>query len=405
MRPASWEYDDAARIGVMPWAPVNPVDAFNEPRFYLLSSKALATCPVEQCKQSALPMRLRMIPALDAAHAISVAVLVTAATCCHFTAGLRLVTHHERRHELVIDKVQNSYSYEQSDWENDITTAAGIGIDGFAYDYEVGQLVTAFSVAEQLGFKLFFSFDMSYSWSSDDMVALVQNYSTSSASYKWNGDILVSTYSGETYGESFWADFKSTLAGEGITISLAPAFTSYRDPDDADSLMSNFTSIDGFFNWWSCLQLVNGVGLPTWTPISPQQLILPTKRSLKATARDLTLWDDQVVFWYRVWPKDTVCCCSLEPRNYEFPEDAIFAIALLSEPATIQMNIGSSASSRDAPAGHSIGSVPFPTEDAQIPYIQIIRDGTTIKDGYGSYYINQTGCTFYNFNPFVDIIS
>lgn len=83
------------------------------------------------------------------------------------------------------------------------------------------------------------------------MVALVQNYSTSSASYKWNGDILVSTYSGETYGESFWADFKSTLAGEGITISLAPAFTSYRDPDDADSLMSNFTSINGFFNWWS----------------------------------------------------------------------------------------------------------------------------------------------------------
>ncbi|OSX66490.1 glycoside hydrolase family 71 protein [Postia placenta MAD-698-R-SB12] len=351
--------------------------------------------------------------------------------------------------------VQNSYSYEQSDWENDITTAAGIGIDGFAYDYEVGQLVTAFSVAEQLGFKLFFSFDMSYSWSSDDMVALVQNYSTSSASYKWNGDILVSTYSGETYGESFWADFKSTLAGEGITISLAPAFTSYRDPDDADSLMSNFTSINGFFNWWSWPADVDA-NLTTATDLAYQAIVKSDRtgpyimavspwqfKNLNTTDNDWveysdTLWhylqaiqdvqpdiveivtwndyaeshyigdinpkvnlgtyapnyvpkfthgawrnvaqffiswykngteptDDQVVFWYRVWPKDTVCCCSLEPRNYEFPEDAIFAIALLSEPATIQMNIGSSASSWDAPAGHSIGSVPFPTEDAQIP--------------------------------------
>ncbi len=26
---------------------------------------------------------------------------------------------------------QNSYSYSQSDWTNDITTAQGIGIDGF----------------------------------------------------------------------------------------------------------------------------------------------------------------------------------------------------------------------------------------------------------------------------------
>ncbi|KAF9811783.1 hypothetical protein IEO21_06395 [Rhodonia placenta] len=238
---------------------------------------------------------------------------------------------------------------------------------------------------------------------------------------------------------------------------LPRSHTSYRAPDDADSLMSNFTSIDGFFNWWSWPADVDA-NLTTATDLAYQAVVKSDRtgpyimavspwqfKNLNTTDNDWveysdTLWhyrwlqaiqdvqpdiveivtwndyaeshyigdinskvnlgtyapnyvngfthdawrnvaqffiswykngseptDDQVVFWYRVWPKDTVCCCSLEPRNYEFPEDAIFAIALLSEPATIQMNIGSSASSWDAPAGHSIGSVPFPTEDAQIP--------------------------------------
>ena len=51
-----------------------------------------------------------------------------------------------------------------------------------------------------------------------------------------------------------------------------------------------------------------------------------------------------------------------------------------------------------------MGSVPFPTEDSQIPYIQIVRDGNTTKSGYGSLYVNQSGCTYYNFNPWVGII-
>lgn len=118
-------------------------------------------------------------------------------------------------------------------------------------DYEVDRIATAFDVAESAGFKLFFSFDMSYSWAQADMVSIVAAHASSSAMYLYNGAVLVSTYSGESYGDSFFAGFKSALLAEGYKVILAPAFTTYRDPSLANSLMSTFPSIDGFFNWWS----------------------------------------------------------------------------------------------------------------------------------------------------------
>jgi glucan endo-1,3-alpha-glucosidase len=51
-----------------------------------------------------------------------------------------------------------------------------------------------------------------------------------------------------------------------------------------------------------------------------------------------------------------------------------------------------------------MGYVDFPTEDNQIPYIQIIRNGQQVASGYGSVYVSQE-CTYYNFNPFVGSIS
>lgn len=127
---------------------------------------------------------------------------------------------------------------------------------------------------------------MSYSWASSDMVSLVQTHANSSAMYKWNNAVLVSTYAGDILDDSFWSDFKSGLASDGITISLAPAFTSYRDPSEAGSLMSTYPSIDGFFNWWSwyvhrlsCLfVLTSWQGLMTLTPTSPPPPILRIKQ-------------------------------------------------------------------------------------------------------------------------------
>jgi glucan endo-1,3-alpha-glucosidase len=67
----------------------------------------------------------------------------------------------------------------------------------------------------------------------------------------YNGGVLVSTFEGEGNGNNFWAAIKTSLANEGIKITFAPAFISFRDPSQTGTLLSSFPSIDGFFNWWS----------------------------------------------------------------------------------------------------------------------------------------------------------
>jgi glucan endo-1,3-alpha-glucosidase len=103
----------------------------------------------------------------------------------------------------------------------------------------------------------FHSFDMSYSWASSDMVNIFNAHASSSAMYKWNSHPLVSTFSGKANGNSFYAGFKSSLASLGHNISFAPAFIDYRDPTQAKQVLSDFPSVDGFFNWWSwCVKSV-----------------------------------------------------------------------------------------------------------------------------------------------------
>ncbi|KAF7978719.1 hypothetical protein HWV62_45005 [Athelia sp. TMB] len=398
--------------------------------------------------------------------------------------------------------VQNSYSYAQSDWTADMQAAQAIGIDGFALNiatetpnYEIGKMADAYTAAEALGFKLWISFDMSYDWAEADMVSLVSTHAASSASYQWNGKPLVSTYSGESQGDSFWSSFKSTLSSSGIDIVLAPAFTSYRDPSDASSLLSTFASIDGFFNWWSWpadvdsllttdtdlayqsaiaarggpyimgvspwqFKNIDGAGdwvelsdtlwnyrwqqavedvkpdiveIITWNDYGESHYIsdinpivnLGSQAPLYVDGFDHSHWrdvaeyyikyfkagsapavtTDEVVFWYRAYPKAESCSTGTLPRNSNFPADAVFALAMMSQPANVTLAIGSQSTTFYAPAGLTMGSVPFPTEDEQIPYIEIDRAGNKVASGYGSMYVKQTGCTYYNFNPFVGAVS
>ncbi|KAG9007239.1 hypothetical protein FRB93_008062 [Tulasnella sp. JGI-2019a] len=350
---------------------------------------------------------------------------------------------------------QNSYSYSVSDWTNDITTAAGIGIDGFALniaanDYEVPRIADAYTAASGTTFKFFLSFDMSYSWASADMVSIVAAHATSANTFKWNNNVLVSTYAGESYGDAFWAAFKSALSAQGITVTLAPAFTSYRDLTLASSLLSNFPSIDGFFNWWSWpadtntnlttatdlayqsahqsknwpLHHVNdyaeshyigdinpNVDLGTLAPNyvdgfdhSHWRVVAQYYISLYKNGVAPTVTDDQVVFWFRAHPKGVTCSTGTLPRNAAYPVDAVFAMAILSDSATITLDIGSNHYQWNASPGVSMGSVPFPVEDAQIPFIQIIKNGVVVKSGYGSTYVTNS-CSHYNSNPWVGILS
>lgn len=111
-------------------------------------------------------------------------------------------------------------------------------------------------------FKLIYSFDMSYTpaacsigWNTTFMATMISKYAKSPAAYIWNGDVLVSSYGGEGYGNEFFVELKSVLAGEGVTISLSPALTTYSweaqsaDPNGvATGMLANYTAIDGYLN-------------------------------------------------------------------------------------------------------------------------------------------------------------
>ncbi|KZV73756.1 glycoside hydrolase family 71 protein [Peniophora sp. CONT] len=401
--------------------------------------------------------------------------------------------------------VANSQSFDSNQWHTEITTAQSLGIQGFVLDtagnsYEPSQIATAYGVAEPLGFLFLFSFDFSHAWSVSEMASLISAHATSKATYKWNNAVLVSSFQGEANGNAFWSSLKSTLSSEAITISLAPAFISFRDPSQTSALLSQFPSIDGFMNWWSWPE-DNGQTLTTATDLAYQSAIKSSRtgpfimsvspwqfKNLNSQSGDLsndwvelsdtlikyrweqaindvkpdiveivtwndyaeshyiaalnpnvqmaadahayvdgadhTPWQfimkhyiswymkgtepavatDQVVVWYRLHPKAAACSTPSQPRNSAFPADAVFAFALLTSPATVTMDIGINNHFQwDAPAGVSMGSVPFPQQDNQIPFIQIIRNGAVVESGHLSATWSKE-CQTYNFNPFVGVV-
>lgn len=107
-------------------------------------------------------------------------------------------------------------------------------------------------------------------WNTTFMATMISKYSDSTAAYIWNGDVLVSTYGGEGYGNAFFAGLKSLLAGEGVTISLSPALTTYSleaqstNPNEvATGMLANYTAIDGYLNCtpfvWSLFTKGHGI--------------------------------------------------------------------------------------------------------------------------------------------------
>jgi hypothetical protein len=54
-------------------------------------------------------------------------------------------------------------------------------------DYEISKIDDAYTVAEAAGFKLFYSFDMSYSWQQSDLVAIISKHAQSPSTFRWQG--------------------------------------------------------------------------------------------------------------------------------------------------------------------------------------------------------------------------
>lgn len=169
--------------------------------------------------------------------------------------------------------MQYSFAYDQNQWLGDFAAAQQMGIDGFALNWlppncqsdlswQVARMDDAYAIAQLMNFKLMLSFDMSYTqcnqfWNQTYMAQIISRYAGSSATYRWNSNILVSTFGGDNapYGNQFLQGLKNLLASWNNAITLAPALTSYSyaaqtNPSTAaSSLVSDYSSIDGYMNW------------------------------------------------------------------------------------------------------------------------------------------------------------
>lgn len=180
--------------------------------------------------------------------------------------------------------VQNSWAYNQEQWKEDMLSARSIGIDAFAMNWmppdcqsrlqwQESRIDDAYKTAEEVGFKIIHSFDMSWTqcnvyWNTTYMADVIQKHAGSKATYRWNNNILVTTYggdSGDQYGDLFFADLKARMKASGNTISFTPALTQYAmnaqktAVEAADEMIHDFSTVDGYFNWqaWPMVDNIN----------------------------------------------------------------------------------------------------------------------------------------------------
>lgn len=95
-------------------------------------------------------------------------------------------------------------SWDSNAWKSDIALAQNAHIDAFVLNIAAGDATTdaslskAFTAAESLGFHLFFSFDYAGNgaWDESDVISYINQYASSSAYYKYDGEPFVSTFEG-----------------------------------------------------------------------------------------------------------------------------------------------------------------------------------------------------------------
>lgn len=170
--------------------------------------------------------------------------------------------------------VQNSWAYNEEQWKQDMLSAQSVGIDAFAMNWmppdcqdnlqwQESRIGDAYKVAEEVGFKIVHSFDMSWAkcsvyWNATYMADILQRHANSSATYHWNDSMLVTTYGGDSviqYGNSFFEDLKAKMASYDNPISLAPALTRYSTKaqiqavEAASEMIRDFPTADGYLNW------------------------------------------------------------------------------------------------------------------------------------------------------------
>ncbi|RAO73135.1 uncharacterized protein BHQ10_009147 [Talaromyces amestolkiae] len=139
-------------------------------------------------------------------------------------------------------------NYTLDDWKSDMTTAMDIGIDAFALNcasvdsYTPTQLALAYQAAEEVGFKVFISFDFAY-WTNGDTANItqyMQTYAGHAAQMQYNDAAVVSTFVGDSF------DWTPVKAGTNHSIWALP---NLQDPAEWSSDAQR--SVDGAFSWYA----------------------------------------------------------------------------------------------------------------------------------------------------------
>ncbi|EJF61327.1 glycoside hydrolase [Dichomitus squalens LYAD-421 SS1] len=150
----------------------------------------------------------------------------------------------------------------------DVTDAKQMGLDAFALnvqqpsaDFTTSSVGWLFEAANQNGFKLFFSFDMTTIGAPSDFLPLFNQYVGNAAYYQHENRPFVSTFDGgaKSFGASspnqgWQQQFKDVLSGQGINPFFVPDFDDYTGSAGStydSTFFSNYGSVDGVFSWES----------------------------------------------------------------------------------------------------------------------------------------------------------
>jgi len=175
--------------------------------------------------------------------------------------------------------MSNVAQYDANQWNIEVAKAKQMNLDGFALNwtptrcqsqytnqYVLDNMAWAFEAAEAAGnFKIYHSLDMSQtdcdgeSFNNKYLYDIISKHSGSSAQYRVNSNVLVSTFNGNQegtqYGSEWFSSLKQYMKDNNCAISLAPSFQNYdgqakSDPEGAaNALVSENGYIDGYKNW------------------------------------------------------------------------------------------------------------------------------------------------------------
>ncbi|KAL1871999.1 hypothetical protein VTK73DRAFT_1743 [Phialemonium thermophilum] len=137
-----------------------------------------------------------------------------------------------------------------------------------------------------------------------------------------------------------------------------------------------------------------------------------------AKSADSFVTSDQLVYWYRPTKRDINCDATDttmvpadnssgnyfmgRPNGYQDLQDAVFVVALLTQPGTVIVNSGGNVKSFDAPAGVSAYSVDMQVGPQQF-FLQ--RGGQTVFSAQSLRDISDVcPCGIYNFNAYVGTV-